>query len=261
MHGLGNDFVIINAIKHPINPNQLPITKLSNRYTGIGFNQLLILKASVDADFFCQIFNADGSESEQCGNGLRCVGRYLQEEKLLQRRQLSLETKAGVFSLTIEDYDHIRIDLGFPLILNENATLTLMDNRIVRASLLSLGNPHAIIKIDRNKDDQTLPELAAMIAKDTQFPHGVNVGFMHVIDPHHITLRTFERGVGESFACGSNACAAVIAGVIKGWLKTPVNVQVRYGNLNVAWQDFTQSVQLIGPATRVFTGTINLPIS
>ena len=255
MHGLGNDFVIIDGIKHKIDINNLPITQLSNRHLGIGFDQLLIIEpTSSGADFFCRILNADGSEAEQCGNGLRCVARYIHENKLNQSNSFSIATKAGVFPVTIQDYDHITVTLSAPTIQQSLANVTI-DNQEIPLSILSLGNPHAIMKVD-SIDAISTNELAPKIAAQHFFPNGANVGFMQVLNNNHVRLRTYERGAGETLACGSNACAAIVAGKINGWLGNYVSVEFCLGKLLVEWEGENQPIRMTGPATKVFDGKI-----
>ncbi len=256
MHGLGNDFVIIDAINQTIDNKKLPIAKLSNRYTGIGFDQLLMVGPSKKADFFCRIFNSDGSQAEQCGNGLRCIARFIHERGLHCNKAFSIETIAGIFPITIEDYNHIQVTMGAPHIV-EKLIEFAMDQyaKKIPVSILSIGNPHTIINtaaIDQSLIDQ----LGPAISTHSSFPNGTNVGFMQIINPHHIRLRTFERGAGETHACGSNACAAVVAGMSNQWLKEKVNVEFRYGVLSVEWNGTTGLIYLTGPAEHVFDGVI-----
>lgn len=253
MHGLGNDFVIVDSTQHTINLDHSIITHLADRYVGIGFDQLLIIKPGRSADFYCQIFNADGSEAEQCGNGLRCVARYLHEAELASS-SLRLETKAGIFPVEIKDYDHIRITMGLPHIQEKLVELQLNANREpIPISILSLGNPHAIIRVG-SINNSMVDELGEAISTHSYFPQGANVGLMELIDRHHILLRTFERGVGETNACGSNACAAAVAGIANDWLAHKVKVEFRYGSLAIEWQGDNQPLYMTGPASRVFTG-------
>lgn len=258
MHGLGNDFVVMNTINQPINLKQLHIASLADRHIGIGFDQLLMIESSQSADFFCRIFNADGSEAEQCGNGLRCVARFILEEGLYDQPEFRLETKAGIFSLQIQDYDHIRVALGIPEI-NENLyELHLkQDFGIVPVSILSVGNPHAIVKVE-TVDLIPTDTLGHEISTHTFFPQGVNVGFMQIVNRNHIRLRTFERGVGETHACGSNACAAAVAGIANGWLQRHVKVEFRYGSLSIDWEGEGTPIYMTGPAARVFSGEVSV---
>lgn len=258
MHGLGNDFVVMNGMDEKILLNPTEITTLSHRYLGIGFDQLLLIERSQKTDFFCRIFNADGSEAEQCGNGLRCVARFVHENGLTQAKHFQIETKAGVYPVQIDDYDHIQVTMGAPELLKTSVELILNpeDNKVT-LSALSMGNPHAVIKVD-SLDSSMIESLAHQVANHSFFPQGVNVGFMQMISPNHIRLRTFERGVGETFACGSNACAAAVAGIANGWLSDTVQVDFRYGYLRIEWAGAHHPVNMIGPAVKVYDGCATL---
>lgn len=262
MHGLGNDFVIINALNPTIKAQDLPITDLGNRHTGIGFDQLLVIEPSNRADFFCRIFNADGSEAEQCGNGLRCIARFIREEGLHKGPSFNIETKAGVYPVLIEDNDHIRVSMGAPLIQEKRIELELASDsdpvhkHNVFVSILSLGNPHAILRVD-SIDTISPNQLGPKISAHFYFPDGANVGFMQIVNREHLRLRTFERGAGETYACGSNACAAVVTGIANGWLSSRVKVEFSYGVLIIEWEGGDSPVHMMGPATRVFSGEIN----
>ena len=256
MHGLGNDFVVINSIDQPIDRHRLPVKALADRHTGIGFDQLLLIAPSSKADFFCHILNADGSEAEQCGNGLRCVARFLHEEGLHSKQTLTLETIAGTFPVFIKDYDHIQVTLGIPVIDHALFELPLSQHHR-QISLVSTGNPHAILRVDQLEERAFVTE-GAEIASHPHFVHGVNVGFMQIMNGSHARLRTLERGAGETLACGSNACAAAIAGIINGWLQpSPVNIEFRYGSLLIEWEGEGKPVHMTGPATRVYSGILD----
>lgn len=258
MHALGNDFVVIQSVNAPFEASQLPIAKLADRHRGIGFDQLLVIEPSSKADFFCRIFNADGSEAEQCGNGLRCVARFIHEQGLSQKSPLLLETKAGVFTLQVQDFDHICVTLGAPEVKEHLVELTLNSQAgSIPISILSLGNPHAIVKVDA-VDLVSADQLGSEISSHVRFPQGANVGFMQILDASHIRLRTFERGVGETYACGSNACAAAVAGIANGWLAHRVNVGFRYGSLLIEWEGGQSAVRMTGPASNIFSGEITL---
>lgn len=254
MHGLGNDFLVINNLHGSFNIDSTVVATLSNRFTGIGFDQLLLIEPSNNADYFCRIFNADGSEAEQCGNGLRCVARFIHEEKIKTDTVLKIETKAGIFPLMIDDYQHIRIAMGIPHIKNGMELVLPSCPQKVCISVISLGNPHAITKVESLETipEKTAEEIAA------NFPQGINVGFMQIINDQHVKLRTIERGSGETYACGSNACAAAAAGIKNGWLKHKVVVEFRYGGLIIEWQDENQPIYMTGPASRVFTGQVEV---
>jgi diaminopimelate epimerase len=256
MHGLGNDFVIIDSIRQSIQIGQIPIQKLSHRYTGIGFDQLIWISPSSRADFSCRFFNTDTSEAEQCGNGIRCVARFLHENGLTQKKQMTLETKAGIVKVNIHDYDNIEVSLGIPS-LQGKKTLALdtyhKDSNLYDVAVLSMGNPHAILSVDSIKNFP-VRHIGQLIATHPTFPQGTNVGFMQVIDQDKVLLRTYERGVGETLACGSNACAAVVAGIVNHALNKRVTVELELGQLQIQWQGENQPVIMTGPAVRVFDG-------
>jgi diaminopimelate epimerase len=244
----------MNATKQACTLSATEVVQLANRHIGIGFDQLLIIESAKNADFFCKIYNSDGSEAEQCGNGLRCVARFIHEEKLHADKSFRVETKAGIYPIEIKDYDHIRVSMGAPQIKKLLTDLTLTDHlNQIPVSILSLGNPHAITKVD-SINLVPLALIAPQIAAHDSFPDGVNVGFMQVINKNHIRLRTFERGAGETFACGSNACAAAVAGIANDWVQTPVQVEFKYGSLWIDWNSDENIIQMTGPATKVFKG-------
>ncbi len=249
MHGLGNDFVVIDCIHQTLDLKKFPIKQLANRHMGIGFDQLLLIEKSKQADFACRIFNSDGSEAEQCGNGMRCVARFVHEEKLTAKKSFSIATKAGVVNVLIHDYDTIQVSMGIPIFQPK------LNTAAVELSALSMGNPHAILQVKSVKEAPVL-ELGPTIAMHSAFPHGVNVGFMEVVNRQHIRLRTFERGAGETLACGSNACASVAAGIKNGLLDRKVKVEPTLGSLWVEWPDDQQVMLLTGPAVKVFVGDI-----
>lgn len=255
MHGLGNDFVILNAIDLPMAPKDLPIEQLANRNLGIGFDQLLVVTAKQkNNEFFCQIFNADGSEAEQCGNGLRCVARYVQETGLTDTNDLNISTIAGSYQVNIRDYDNIHVKMGVPAI-EEKIIEVNGDN--ISYHELDLGNPHAIFNLDSVKE-ASLHALANKLTTTDYFAKGMNVGFIHILSPNEISLRTYERGAGETLACGSNACAAAVTGITNGWVKSPVQIDFQLGSLNVNWDGEGKEVELAGPATTVFHGEFEI---
>lgn len=269
MHGLGNDFVVIDLTKQSLDLKKLPITQLAHRHLGIGFDQLLLIETSQIADFTCRIFNADGSEAEQCGNGLRCVARYIVESHLCQKKSFIIATKAGVFPVIVHDNTAITVTMGFPgfepeaipFIANEMHKIheLILDQKQAALSItvLTMGNPHTIIQITSLRDYPVV-SLGTKIATHSAFPKGTNVGLMEIISRQHIKLRTVERGAGETFACGSNACAAVVAGIKNGLLDRRVRVELALGSLWVEWPNADQAVTMTGPAERVFEGSFNL---
>jgi diaminopimelate epimerase len=252
MHGLGNDFIVINAIDQRISPEELPIALLAHRHVGIGFDQLLLIELSTVADFRCRIFNADGSEAEQCGNGLRCAARFIYDEGLSQNMALTLETKAGIFPASIQHQGVVQVALGVPL-QGSPFILELFEKEL---SVISMGNPHVVLTVAAI-EEVPVASLGRQIATDAVFPQGTNVGFMEIVNRQHIRLRTYERGVGETFACGSNTCAAVAAGVLNGLLDTQVRVELAFGYIDVSWGGISEPISMTGPTAVVFEGSCN----
>lgn len=268
-HGLGNDFVILNALDKPIELSKPQIKHIADRHLGIGFDQLLILSHSAlaKADFKYRIFNADGGEVEQCGNGVRCITRFISENKLCDKELLCLESQAGLVSVELRGDDTIRVDMGEPNLVpanipfnrnvqEKNYSLDLFEQELT-IMVVSMGNPHAIILVD-DVAKANVVTLGARIAKHRDFPEQVNVEFVEIVNRKLIKLRVYERGVGETLACGSGACAAVVAGIINGILDSCVTVELPGGYLKISWQGDGSSVFMSGPAVSVFEGTIEL---
>lgn len=253
MHGLGNDFVVLNAIQQEISLHGLPIAKWANRHSGIGFDQLLIISGSSKADIACDIFNADGSIAEQCGNGVRCVARFVYEQQIVNKQAMTIETKGGVVQATLRDDGLVEVDMGTPVL--QPGLVEIPLETPIQVFALSLGNPHAIVLVDSVKE-AAVAELGRAISQHALFPNQANVGFMQVIDKHTIRLRTYERGVGETYACGTNACAAVVAAIEQLLCASPVTVQLTLGHLHIEYAD--QHVYQVGPAEKTFTGSIVL---
>jgi diaminopimelate epimerase len=249
MHGLGNDFVIINNLDEQINFKNLNISQLANRHIGIGFDQLLLIEKSTTADFFCRIFNSDGSEASQCGNGLRCVARLLHEKNLHPSKEMVIQTISGLFPIRINDYANIKVQLGIPKIVSEPLKLNGYFFYIV-----DIGNPHAIVNAG-SIPHANLIDIANEISSLSQFSNGVNVGLMQIENVSRIKLRTIERGAGETYACGSNACAAAATGIKYYGLANKLEVQLRHGFLTVEWQGENHPIYLTGPAEHVFAGS------
>lgn len=252
MHGLGNDFVVIDGIQQKMDLEPLFIRHLANRHTGIGFDQLLLILSSQNADIVCRIFNADGSEAEQCGNGMRCVARFAIEKKLISNKKLTIETLSGIVHAEWLGNNLIKIIL--PVKENHLKKLELFSSQLnqnVSVFFVSLGNPHAIVCVD-HLDDISIDQVGAEISSHPIFSSPVNVGFMQKIDSQTIRLKTFERGVGETLACGSNAAAAVMVGILEQQCISPVTVQLTLGELQVIWSH--EILQQIGPAEIVFEG-------
>ena len=273
MHGIGNDFIVLDHTKSPFQLTQEIIQSLSHRQLGIGFDQLLVVESSTlkDVDFKYRIFNQDGSEVEQCGNGARCFYRFVKDKHLTEKELIRVETKSGVITLT-EDHEHmIEVNMGEPIFnpklipfisdieKNEySISIDLPDQKeMIHMAVLSMGNPHAVITVD-DIDKAHVEGLGAYLESHPLFPKRVNVGFMEILTPHHIRLRVFERGVGETLACGTGACAAVVSGIKRNLLTSPVKVDMRGGSLSIDWKSDTNPVMMKGPAVTLFEGDIEI---
>lgn len=267
MHGAGNDFMVIDAINQSINLTPLQIQTLAHRQFGVGFDQLLLVETSTIADFKYRIFNADGSEVAQCGNGARCFVRFVVDNHLTEKREISVETASGIITPKLEENGFVTVNMGAPKFApNEipfvadnasNAYTLEVGEQNVTISAVSMGNPHAVQIVD---DVELAPvvTLGGQIEVHPRFPERVNAGFMQIVDAHHIKLRVFERGSGETLACGTGACAAVVAGIQLGKLQSPVQVSARGGQLQIAWLGDGAPVMMTGPTENVFTGTVTL---
>ena len=269
MHGLGNDFVLLDARSQSIRLSRDHIRQICDRHTGIGCDQMLVIEAAGEegVDIVYRIFNADGGEVEQCGNGARCVASYLRHHGFTGRESISAQTARGIIRLYFEDYELIRVDMGRPRFEPDEIPFQAdsaapsheleIDGAALQASVVSMGNPHAVLRVD-DVDTAEVAELGPRIERHPRFPQGVNVGFMQVLDRGHIRLRVFERGVGETLACGSGACAAVVAGRRLGLLDARVDVALRGGHLRIDWEGDDGPVWMTGPAEHVFDGEIIL---
>ena len=270
MHGLGNDFVVIDGMRQYVELTPETIRALGDRHTGIGFDQLLLVEppTAPGADFRYRIFNADGGEVEQCGNGARCFVRFVHDQKLTDKTAIVVETKRGIIHPRLEANGLVTVDMGQPRftpaeIPFESETdaaeqpLSLADGATLMIGAVSMGNPHAVTVV-ADVDTAPVAGQGPLIESHARFPQRVNAGFMQVIDRHNIRLRVYERGAGETLACGTGACAAVVSGIRRGLLDSPVLVQTRGGELNIAWNGAGQSVIMTGPAVTVFTGEIDL---
>jgi len=264
MHGLGNDFIVINYLNDVFNENSINIPKLANRHTGIGFDQLLIVESSerTDIDFKYRIFNADGQEVQQCGNGARCFALYVFKKKLTNKRKLNVETLNGDIELIINDNSSVTVNMGEPVFMPSKIPANL-DNQHknysingIEMGILSMGNPHAVI-LANNIANLEIDKTAEDIQNSCYFPESVNVGFMQINSPSNISLRVYERGVGETQACGSGACAAVVFGVENDLLENKVRVSLPGGNLDINYEKGSD-VLMTGPAQFVFEGSIEV---
>jgi diaminopimelate epimerase len=267
MQGAGNDFVVVDAYSTPISLTSNQIKKIANRFFGVGCDQLLLVEKTnaPNIDFRYRIFNADGGEVEQCGNGARCFVRFVVDEGLTKKHEIAVETASGVISLKLQNDGQVTVNMGAPRFepaqvpfladAKQNQYSLKLANETVSISALSMGNPHAVTLVD-NVETANVAELGPQIEAHASFPQRVNAGFMQVVNPHEIKLRVYERGSGETLSCGTGACAAVVSGIQLGLLTTPVKVNTRGGQLNIDWQG--DSVMMTGPAEIVFEGQIEI---
>lgn len=269
MHGLGNDFVVIDAINQSISLTSEQIRFMADRHFGIGFDQLLLVEKPVsdNADFKYRIFNADGSEVSQCGNGARCFARFVHDKKLTDKTDVTVDTNAGQLTLHLDENGLITVNMGVPRhapeqipvqTKEESRFYTVEVNNSEKAfGAVSMGNPHAVLQVN---DIRTAPvaELGSELENHAFFPERANIGFMQVIDRNHIKLRVYERGAAETLACGSGACAAVVIGIEQNLLDHDVSVELPGGELRIHWSGRGQPVLMTGPAISVFEGQIEL---
>lgn len=277
MHGLGNDFMMVDLISQRANLHPQLIQELSDRKLGIGFDQLLTVRPpdNPELDFKYTIYNADGSEAEQCGNGARCFLRFVRDEGLTTKSTIRLETNTGNISCKLEKDGNITVDMGQPVLqptkipfVADSPMITYRiplqescgsdsDGEMIELAAVNMGNPHAVIRVD---DVQTaeVERIGPIMESHPRFPERVNVGFMQVISRQKIKLRVFERGVGETRACGSGACAAVVAGRLQGLLDDAVDVELLGGHLSIQWAGDDDTVKMTGPACRVYEGRLQV---
>ncbi len=269
MQGLGNDFVVIDSYTSPVNLTAEQIRRIADRRFGIGCDQLLLVEKPTQsmADFRYRIFNADGGEVEQCGNGARCFARFVFDKGLTAKTKICVETAGGIIYPKLEDGGLVTVDMGspkfepnqIPFIADEVALSypLLVSDHEVEISVVSMGNPHAV-QVVEDLDRAPVGNEGVLIEVHSRFPQRVNAGFMQIMDVHHIRLRVFERGAGETLACGTGACAAAVAGIRLGQLQSPVQVDMRGGSLTIAWAGGEDSVMMTGPAVVVYDGNISI---
>ncbi len=276
MHGAGNDFVMINSVAQPFALDATQLQRLADRRYGVGADQILVVERPQHAgvDFRYRIFNADGGEVEQCGNGARCFVKFVHDQGLTTKRVIRVETLSGVIEPQLEDDGEVTVDMGVPVFeparipFDAEGLVARADNqarlwpltihgREVEFSVLSMGNPHAI-QIVGDIEEAAVAKDGPVIEHHARFARRVNAGFMQVLDAHTVGLRVWERGVGETLSCGTGACAAVVAGILRGDLVGPVKVHTRGGQLRIAWPGPGHPVRMTGPAARIFEGEIDL---
>jgi len=276
MHGLGNDFMVLDLVTQAFEPDERQIRLWSDRRTGVGFDQLLAIEPPTDpdADFRYRIFNADGSEVEQCGNGARCAALFIARRQLSRKPVLVLQTMKGTITTRLLADDQVEVDMGVPCLTTAQvpfdpradggalpvaehpASYTLdVDGTSVEITPVSMGNPHCVLFVN-NVADAAVASLGPALVGHPVFPEGANVGFCQVVDPGFVRLRVYERGVGETRACGTGACAAVVAAQLRGAVGPRVKVSLPGGKVRIAWQGMGTPVRMTGPATLVFEGAI-----
>ena len=272
MHGLGNDFVVIDAVSQHVNLRASQIEKLANRHTGVGFDQLLLIEppSRPDADFDYRIFNSDGGEVEHCGNGARCFAKFVTDRELISKPVITVNTARGLIELELTDLGLVRVNMGQPVLdpnalpyvgppeLDASQTVALdipFDQK--QFGLISMGNPHAVCIVD-SVDSIAVEDIGRAVQMLPQFPDSVNVGFVDIVSQTEIRLRVYERGAGETLACGTGACAAVAYARLLEQLDSQVSVATRGGNLQIEWQGIGHDLMMTGPAESVFEGEFRL---
>jgi diaminopimelate epimerase len=265
MQGLGNDFVMLDGIRQRVELDRAQIVRLADRHFGVGCDQVLLVErpSRADVDFRYRIFNADGGEVEQCGNGARCFVHFVRDQGLTAKRKIRVETLSGVIEPTLEEDGQVQVDMGVPRFEPEaipfvgDSAAPTQDLDVAGASVtistLSMGNPHAV-QVVADVEVAPVATQGPLIERHPQFPGGANAGYMQVVDRANIRLRVWERGAGETLACGTGACAAVVAGIRRGLLDSTVRVRTRGGELTIRWDGAGEPVLMTGPAQAVFEG-------
>jgi diaminopimelate epimerase len=269
MHGLGNDFMVLDLVTQHAHVQPKHVRQWGDRHTGVGFDQLLIVEppSRPDVDFRYRIFNADGSEVEQCGNGARCFARFVLDKRLTAKKRIRVETRNSVIELNVRSDGQITVDMGaprlepaqIPFVAPEAALAYEVEvgGQTVELAAVSMGNPHGVLRVD-NVDTAPVHALGAQLETHPRFPQKANIGFLQIVDAHHARLRVWERGCGETQACGTGACAAAVAGIRQGWLESPVQISLPGGSLSIEWAGPGAPVLMTGPALRVFEGQVRL---
>lgn len=265
MHGLGNDFVVIDTLRQAVHLTKQSIQQMADRHKGIGFDQLLLIESSQlpNVDFAYRIFNADGSEVEQCGNGARCIARYLIDQQLTSKKEINVSTLGGELRLILKENGLVTVNMGVPNFDPKNIPLDVaeqnhyyhlsLEGEEIQFGAVSLGNPHAVIIVSEVQK-APVAKVGAIMQQQACFPKQVNVGFLQILDSKHVKLRVFERGAGETLACGSGACAAVAVARKRGLLDSEVKVDLPGGQLQVMWRSDKDPMYLTGPTKTIFLG-------
>ncbi len=269
MHGLGNDFMVIDGVRQSFEPTSERVAAWANRHFGVGFDQMLLVEKaeSEDALFKYRIFNADGGEVAQCGNGARCFARFVRAKGLTEESRIPVETKEGLLVLNVIDEERVQVDMGIPefnpaqIPFNveqpANQYRLMVNGQEVEMAVLAMGNPHAVILVD-DVSDAPVESLGIALQAHSAFPRSVNVGFLQILERDFFKLRVYERGVGETLACGSGACAAMVAGQSLGLLDTSVTASLKGGLLHLDWPGEAKPVMMTGPTAIVYEGELEL---
>ncbi|NDP42554.1 MAG: diaminopimelate epimerase [Aromatoleum sp.] len=270
MHGLGNDFVVFDGIRQRVDLSRAQLRLLADRRFGVGCDQVLVVERATrpDVDFVYRIYNADGSEVEQCGNGARCFVKFVRDQGLTTKREIRVETAGGSITPALADDGRVTVDMGVPrfapadvpFVSDSDALVLPLDlgGETVDITVVSMGNPHAVQVVD-NVDRAPVTTQGPRLEQHPRFPRRVNAGYMQVVDRATIRLRVWERGAGETLACGTGACAAVVTGIRRGLLDPVVRVETRGGALTIAWRGPGTPVEMTGPAVTVFEGVWEIP--
>ncbi|MEQ9889164.1 diaminopimelate epimerase [Pectobacterium zantedeschiae] len=269
MHGLGNDFMVVDAVTQNVYFSPELIRRLADRHCGVGFDQLLVVEPPYDPelDFHYRIFNADGSEVAQCGNGARCFARFVRLKGLTNKRDIAVSTQTGRMVLSVTDDELVRVNMGEPnfepqqvpfrAVKAEKTYIMRADEHTVLCGVVSMGNPHCVIQVE-DVTTAKVETLGPLLESHERFPERANIGFMQIVDSHTVRLRVYERGAGETQACGSGACAAVAVGIQQGLLSAKVRVSLPGGELDIQWDGPGHPLFMTGPATHVYDGFIHL---
>ena len=269
MHGIGNDFIVIDAISQSITITPKIAKKLGDRRFGVGCDQILVVESPSrpDIDFGYRIFNNDGQEVEQCGNGARCFAKFVHNRKLTGKNSLLVETKTGIIEIKLKSDGLVQVNMGLPELDPKKIPFITDHQKIIYTipvekshliiSAISMGNPHAVLKVD-DINTASVESIGIIIGRHDLFPKQANVGFMQILNPNEINLRVYERGSGETLACGSGACAAVVAGQLQGLLESLVTVNLTGGSLLIEWQGDGHPVMMTGAAASIYSGQINV---
>jgi len=269
MHGLGNDFMVVDAVSQNVFFNENQIKKLADRHTGIGFDQLLVIEPppQPDVDFHYRIYNADGTEVGQCGNGARCLAKFVRQMGLSWKQKIRVSTINGIMDLQLMRNGLVSVDMGVPQLEPKNIPLAIdqqsvdyemtLNGQTLSFGSVSMGNPHCVISVE-DVETASVDSIGSKVSNHELFPEGVNVGFMQIVSDSEVRLRVFERGAGETLACGSGACASMVVGRLQNKLQQRIKVFLQRGHLHVDWQGEGQPLRMIGPAEFVYHGYIEV---